>query len=243
MFIKVENKGNSDTVSKCDSIVSYMGHTLQKTTVSGTTSEKLYQNFYLVDHFDSSMEIDGVSDYSEVKFVGGGGIYYSVDPETGVPLKADITSQNIATETSGVYSLNKTKVADIILNRIRGEETDSAKVRQKFGTELPREAYKINNVSTGLVFKYTPYEKYDSTNKKYNKNTDVFRYSRVLGGYQYVYSLGMENEYKNRNKNLQFFSYYIYSYVTYSADEAITNYRVVISDNSSTVPTYVDSTH
>lgn len=238
MFVKVENKGDS-TVSNKDSIVSYMGHTLQTTTENGTTSNKLYQNFYLVDHFDADLDT-GVVGSSEVKFVGGGGIYYSVDPETGVPLKDDITSQNLATESGGVYSLNKEKVEGIILNSIMQGETDSGKLRQKFGTELPRQAYKINDISTGLVFKFTPFEKYDSTSKKYTKNTNVFRYSRVLGGYQYIYSLGMENDVKNRNKDLQFFSYYIYSYVTHTEDEAITNYAVVISDNSYQVPTYVD---
>ena len=253
MYIKAENASGSLDAPK--SIITYAGKNIDHEEKNNEIVQYLYQNFYIVDLFNGDMAtypvtINGQEErrtYDDITFVGGGALYFSVDPDTGVPLHENIVPQELVTynSTSGEYELNEQKVAEVLISEIKGNATDQDDIQKNFGTALNERAYKIGTNSTGLVYRYLPFNTYtgdDASGKAvYQKNTNVYRYSSAIGGYQYIYSSKRTNKVDNRNKDMRVYSYYIYSYVDYSSnDSGDVKYFVTISDNSVTAPTYVD---
>ena len=246
MYIKAES-GTSDNEPPA-SMIAYTGHNIEKTGAQ-QSGEKLVQNFLITDLYNPEMVDSGIlpegvsaSDIDEVSFVGGGAVYFRTDIGTGLPVYSDIIDRSLANHANNTYTLNKETISKVIKQEIEGSASDDETRKQCYGTEKTS-TYKINNTSTGLGYKFTPYNIYNSSTGKYTRNESVFRYSRALNGYQYIFSARMNNSSENSQTEMKVFSYYIYSYVDYSnADtDGETVYNVVFSDNCVSASTYEES--
>ncbi len=256
--------------------ISLSGYELthEKSTSDPTKEvEKLIQNFYIADFFDPAKVVreDGTP-RDDVKFVGGGVAYYSYTNDSG----DNKTFNQSAIDAGYVHgqddgdSVYGEANADTIKNRLKtvieknipsSDVTDSTDLAKAiaYGTEIKVTVDKnTSNRSTGLVYRYLPYEqyKYSEDNKTLEKddegnytfatkiNSNVFRYSTALKAYQYIYASKAENKESNSNKYMRTYSYYIYSYTSYDeeTDLPTTEYEVVLSDNYSDAATYWKNT-
>lgn len=224
--------------------------------------EKLINNFYIADFFDpakvynpDSAQTSGGKTtyvtYDNVKFVGGGVMYYSMKNNTP---NANVVGNGYV-DASG--EADKDALADFIKERIE-ENTPDSKVTDDvdlaneiaYGTEIKAQVYKVGDISTGLCYRYLPYAEFDRDNngnltkaKKVDEkgndvldsqnqpiyeytfattpNSDTFRYSNALQAYQYIYASKEENKATNAGKNMRVYAYYIYSHTEYDKDTEI----------------------
>ena len=251
---------DQNTVKERSSSITHTNHEIrdEETTetvnnVTTTTHDEiLIQNFYIADFFNTKMyrytvnandeyipDDNSLTPFDNISFVGGGVFYFSVD-STDTELRVPAVKQYLEDDdTPNPEALENVVTQKILENRVEGEDD----LKPYYGTEIQPMLVKDGNTSTGLIFKYTPYEIYNSTNHTYTKNTKVFRYSNELKAYQYVYGAEMKNLPKNASKYMRMYSYYIFSYSDYDSNgDEYTAYKMVISNNHGFAPTYVDST-
>lgn len=266
------------------SVISYTkNHKIEEQDVmvnnQQTTIENLFQEFLITDYFNTSMvkyqemipQQDEWGDpadpdpgemvpYDDISFVGAGVVYYSVYANTDEPVKDHIITSGYVNEAT--HSLNKANVeamihAEILSNdgSIPSDLVEEDKDEWRYAQKIDSKVSVVMGESSGLVFKYTPYN--TITTRQYNAgtgtsyteiisrtpNTDIFRYSQMLGAFQRVNSIQLKNAVANSDKNLRVYSYYIYSYVDYSENEdGETKYFAAISDEYAEAPAYVDAT-
>lgn len=237
--------------------------------------EKLTNNFYIADFFDPNKVLDPDSAATEseqipeddVKFVGGGVVYYQVangtaaqkpvdggyvDGTTGLA-DADAVKEFLQEKIEApVSDLNDTNI--IVPNDIEG---DDDRMAIAYGTEIAATA----DSASGLRYRYLPYETYDrnangtlktqtvegvtSYTLATNRQSNTYRYSNALKAYQYIYADKRENKAANEGKDMRLYAYYIYSYTEYDKDTGLpyTKYNVVLSDQPTNASTYFHSSN
>lgn len=251
--------------------VDYSGHEITHEAKKGQENsqnpdlvEKIINNFYIADFFDPSKVLDPDSDpnnsgthipYDDVKFVGGGVMYYSLDHSTQEPNQSVVdygfVNDDGTADKDALTEFIKDRIQENNGSQYADGDTDLANA-VAYGTEIEAKVYKENNRSTGLVYRYLPYESYDRDNQgaiikdpttneyKTTINSNTFRYSNALKAYQYIYASKAENKATNDGKDMRLYAYYIYSYTKYDNDTGIpyTDYKVVISDSYADASTY-----
>ena len=229
-----------------------------KSSTDNTIVEKLTNNFYIADFFDPNKVLDPDSGATEadqipeddVKFVGGGVVYYQVkdgaqvdgngNPIPGTPAQKPVDGGYVDAGTGladedAVKDFIQEKIeaglnnSTIVPNDIEGDDDRMAIV---YGYEL--KAQKDND--SGLYYRYLPYETYKRINgaletqtvdgvTSYTFNTDkqsnAYRYSNALKAYQYIYASKQENKLTNEGKDMRLYAYYIYSYTEYDKDTGV----------------------
>ncbi|MCH5303384.1 MAG: hypothetical protein J1E41_00850 [Ruminococcus sp.] len=239
------------------SVVSYSGYEI----THDNNVEKLAQNFYIADFFDPTKVIDpdSVPDedgnklpYDDVAFVGGGVMYYSL---TDGVVNQNVVSAGYA-DSNGKANTDELKA--FIKSKIElndgSEYTDSKELAKAiaYGTEIQPTVDRVNNRSTGLVYRYLPFTVYNRNGNDLVKdeetgefttttNSNTFRYSNSLQAYQYIYSSRSDNNPSNAGRDMRLYAYYIYSYTAYDKNTGIpeTQYEVVVSGNYADAPTYL----
>ena len=261
-----ENKDNRTAIS----LSGYELTHEESASDPGKKVEKLVQNFYIADFFDPARVTreDGAP-RDDVKFVGGGVAYYSYTKDSAdnktfnqnVIDAGYVHGQNVEGSVYGEANADaiKNKLKAVIEKNIAGGDvTDSEDLAKAiaYGTEIKPTVDKVSGRSTGLVYRYLPYEQYKRSGDALEKddegkytfatkiNSNVFRYSTALKAYQYIYASKAENKESNANKYMRTYSYYIYSYTAYDeeTDLPTTEYEVVLSDNYSDAATYWENT-
>ena len=261
-----ENKDNRTAIS----LSGYELTHEESASDPGKKVEKLVQNFYIADFFDPARVTreDGAP-RDDVKFVGGGVAYYSYTKDSAdnktfnqnVIDAGYVHGQNVEGSVYGEANADaiKNKLKAVIEKNIAGGDvTDSEDLAKAiaYGTEIKPTVDKVSGRSTGLVYRYLPYEQYKRSGDALEKddegkytfatkiNSNVFRYSTALKAYQYIYASKAENKESNANKYMRTYSYYIYSYTAYDeeTDLPTTEYEVVLSDNYSDAATYWKNT-
>lgn len=256
--ITLETRTPADQLNRVGlkSTIDHTGYELSnedfvKQGVTYTNAEVIRQNFYIADFYNDKMatyedpNTHQQNYYDDVTFVGGGVAYFSVD-SSGNMLKLN---QKYRTTVNDVEVADKEAIAAAIKGNIEAqalpadvtEDTDKTIV---YGTEIQPTADQLYGSSSGLVYRYMPYNKYQ--NGSFVRQTDTFRYSNALGAYQYIYHTKDLNLEKNDGKIMRMYSYYVYSFTSYYDENGEetgghTEYRVVISDNYSDAATYVSA--
>lgn len=214
-------------------------------------------------HYDNYGDIDYYVDgdptpYDDITFVGAGVFYYSVDND-GVPIKDAITREDYA-DSDSPYDTNIETVGDRLFELIKSANSskvptgliDEEYLQSVFSYEIKETVDEVSGEKTGLVYRYLP--AYSFTYSTENEGTEdeyktistrtfddkVYRYSSMLGAYQYIYPVKVKNNSDNSNKNIKLHSYYIYRYTDYEHDEDYNEvYKIVISDSAAIAPTYM----
>ncbi len=255
------------------SSVAYSGHEIShEPSINDPTKdvEKITNNFYIADFFDPAQVLDPNSDpngilpddtehtgtyipYDDVKFVGGGVMYYSVNHSTGVPNQNAVDNGFVNADGTA----DKDALKTFITERIEENKPDSSVTDDEdlansiaYGTNIEATIYKLYGNSTGLVYRYKPYEAYkrdgsgnlqmaqkldgngdpvlDENNDPVYEytfatktDTETFRYSNALKAYQYIYASKAENKATNNGRDMRVYAYYIYSYTKYAQDTGL----------------------
>ena len=226
--------------------------------------EKLTNNFYIADFFDPAKVLNERNlPEDDVKFVGGGVVYYQV--ANGVPAQKPVDGGYV-NESTGLADADAVKEyiqekieaglenSTIVPNDIEGTDDRMAIA---YGYEYA--AQKDND--TDLFYRYLPYEVYKRTNggtletqtvegvTSYTlateRQSNAYRYSNALKAYQYIYASTLENKATNAGKDMCLYAYYIYSYTAYDKDTGVpyTKYKVVLSDQPANASTYFHSSN
>lgn len=238
-----------------------------RSATDSTIVPKLTNNFYIADFFDPAKVLnDRNLPEDDVKFVGGGVVYYQI--KDGVPaqkavdggyVNGDSGSQNYGlADANAIKEFIQEKIeakltnTTIVPNDIEGED-DRMAIAYGYEHKAQKDA------DTDLFYRYLPYEVYNRTNggtletetvdgvTSYtfatNRQSNSYRYSNALKAYQYIYASKQENKITNEGKDMCLYAYYIYSYTAYDSDTGVpyTKYNVVLSDQPANASTYFNS--
>lgn len=238
-----------------------------KSATDSTIVEKLSNNFYIADFFDPAKVLnDRDLPEDDVKFVGGGVVYYQI--KDGVPaqkavdggyVNGDSSSQDYClADANAVKEFIQEKIeANLTNTTIVPNDIEGADDRMAIAYGYEHKAQK--DADTDLFYRYLPYEVYKRTNggtletktddgvTSYtfatNRQSNSYRYSNALKAYQYIYASKQENKITNEGKDMCLYAYYIYSYTAYDSDTGVpyTKYNVVLSDKPANASTYFNS--
>lgn len=266
-------KTTAGTVSDADfnrSRVALTGQEIKhepKSATDSTIVEKLSNNFYIADFFDPAKVLnDRNLPEDDVKFVGGGVVYYQI--KDGVPAQKAVDGGYVNGDSSSQdYCLaDANAIKEFIQEKIEAKLTNTTIVPNDIEGEDDRMAIAYGyehkaqkDADTDLFYRYLPYEVYNRTSggtletetvdgvTSYtfatNRQSNSYRYSNALKAYQYIYASKQENKITNEGKDMCLYAYYIYSYTAYDSDTGVpyTKYNVVLSDKPANASTYFNS--